>query len=151
MPTGRPNPNFKDAKQLQGCIDGYFEMCDAHVVRAWVGRGQNAVEVDQPDPLPYTFTRLAVICGCSVAKLTDIQRKGEADPAGPEGEMAEVLAFARQRIEANLEERMLHGDGWGPGHIFALKNHYGWRDTVEHTGADGGPIVVRFDLQDAQL
>jgi hypothetical protein len=59
--------------------------------------------------------------------------------------------MAKLRIEANLEERMLRGLGYGQGHIFALKNHYGWRDTVEHTGADGGPILIRFDKQDEKL
>ena len=27
--------------------------------------------------------------------------------------------------------------------IFNMKNRYGWRDKVEHTGEDGGPIVVQ--------
>jgi hypothetical protein len=94
---------------------------------------------------------LAVVCGVLPETLKAIMRRGKEDPAGPDGEKSEVLQMARLRIEANLEERMLCGQGFGQGHIFALKNHYGWRDTVEHTGADGGPILIRFDKQDEKL
>ena len=148
MPRKRANANFTDADSLQHCIDGYFQMCDAHTTRASIGKGLIA---DLPDPLPYTFTRLAVVCGCCPETLTAIQRRGQEKPDGPDGEMSEVIGMAKLRIEANLEERMLRGDGYGQGHIFALKNHYGWRDTVEHTGADGGPILIRFDKQDETL
>jgi hypothetical protein len=144
----RAKRNFTNADELQACIDGYFAMCDGHTTKAHVGKG---ITMELPDPLPYTFTRLAYICGVSTTTLRAIQARGEEDPNGPDGEMAEVISLACQRIEANLEERMLHGDGWGPGHVLALKNHYGWKDNVGVTGGDGGPLLVRFDKQDEKL
>jgi len=145
--------NFTDAESLQECIDGYFAMCDAHTTKTLIGRGKDAKLAEIPDPLPYTFTRLAIACGVKPHTLTEIQRRGEEEPNGPDGELAEVIAFARLQIEANLEERMLRGAGWGPGHILALKHHYGWKDNVGVTDGEGGPLVihVRFDKQDEKL
>ncbi|MCK9355692.1 MAG: DNA-packaging protein [Dehalococcoidia bacterium] len=140
--------NFTTADELRGCVEGYFAMCDAHTTKAHVGKG---LVMEVPDPLPYTFTRLAVVCGTGPETLKAIMLRGEKDPGGPDAEKADIIFQARLRIEANLEERMLRGLGYGQGHIFALKNHYGWRDTVEHTGADGGPILIRFDKQDEKL
>ena len=147
----RTKRNFTTADELQDCIDGYFEMCDEHATPMVIGRGKDAKLAQVPDPLPYVFTRLAIVCGCTPRTLHEIQRRGEEDPAGPEGELAEVISMAKIRIEANLEERMLRGLGWGQGHVLALKNHCNWRDNVGVTGADGGPVVVRFDKQDEAL
>lgn len=147
----RTKRNFTTAAELQDCVDGYFSMCDEHKVEQTVKVGREMQVVEVSDPLPYVFTRLAIVCGCTPRTLSEIQRRGEEDPAGPEGELAEVIAMARLRIEANLEERMLRGLGWGQGHVLALKNHYGWKDNVGVTGADGGPVVVRFDKQDEKL
>jgi hypothetical protein len=149
MPKSRRN--FTDAESLQACVDGYFAMCDVHTTKTLIGRGKDAKLAEVPAPLPYTFTRLAVVCGVAPHTLTEIQRRGEEEPDGPDGELADVIAFARLRIEANLEERMLRGAGWGPGHVLALKHHYGWRDANEYTGADGGPIILHFDKQDEKL
>lgn len=147
----RTKRNFTTAAELQACVEGYFGMCDEHTTTTLIGRGKDAKLAHVPDPLPYVFTRLAIVCGCTPRTLSGIQQRGEEDPAGPEGELAEVLAMARLRIEANLEERMLRGLGWGQGHVLALKNHYGWKDNLGVTGADGGAVLVRFDKQDEKL
>ena len=60
-------------------------------------------------------------------------------------EFADALEVARGKRVQTLEEGLLRVDQSGPAvtaRIFALKNAapHEWRDRVEHTGADGGPI-----------
>jgi len=87
---------------------------------------------DNTEP-PYTVTGLASALGMTRRGLLDYEGRDE---------FAHTIEKAKAFVEAHVERRMLAGEGWGPGHIFSLKNNYGWRDTqhLEHTGKDGGPI-----------
>lgn len=53
----------------------------------------------------------------------------------------EVVQRARLMIEESYEEG-LRGPHYG-GCVFALKN-FGWKDTQEITGAEGGPIELKI-------
>lgn len=93
---------------------------------------------------PWTVLGLCLHLDLTIEGLLEYQDRTEfSDP----------IKKAKARIEAATAERMLRGDGWGPGHIFVLKNNYGWKDqaAVEVTGKDGGPITVHFDAEDAKL
>ena len=55
----------------------------------------------------------------------------------------DVVQRARLTIEDSYEKQLR--DVHPTGAIFALKN-FGWKDTQELTGADGGPIQLNFTL-----
>jgi len=43
-------------------------------------------------------------------------------------EFSVPIQKAKARIETATAKRLMRGEGWGPGHIFVLKNNYGWKD-----------------------
>jgi hypothetical protein len=120
-PVGRPR-KFDSVARMQSAIDAYFDTV----------------------PQPWTVCSLGVHLNLTMEGLLEYQARSE---------FSEPIKKAKARIEAATAERMLRGDGWGPGHIFVLKNNYGWKDqaAVEVTGQGGGPIVMRFDKEDARL
>lgn len=70
-------------------------------------------------PEPWTVLGLCLTLDLTIEGLLEYQARSEfSDP----------IKKAKNRIEAATAERMLRGDGWGPGHIFVLKNNYGWKD-----------------------
>ena len=79
---------------------------------------------------PYTMSGLAYALGISRQNLSNYARK----------EMfAEPIALLKQRIEAQMEERMLTGQNASTPSIFSLKNNYGWHDKQQieqHTVID---------------
>jgi hypothetical protein len=86
------------------------------------------------DP-PYTVTGLAMALGMTRQGLCDYQERDE---------FTDTIEKAKARVEESTERRMLSGEGWGPGHIFSLKNNYRWRDEhqIEETGTK--TIVVKY-------
>jgi len=120
--VGRP-PMFKSASELEAKFDAYFERQDVE------GR-------------PYTMAGLCLAAGFSSKQsLYDYEGKDE---------FVECIKRARLRIEEQLNEKLLAGQGMVAGPIFALKNHdpASWRDKHETqiTGAGGGPLQVAAGL-----
>ena len=66
---------------------------------------------------------------------------------GKRGEFSCIIKEAIGRIAENVEERMLKGEGYGPGLIFWLKNH-GWSDRqeIEHSGTQTVNNILRYPL-----
>lgn len=91
----------------------------------------------------YSVTALAGEIGVARETLYDWERNNP--------EFSDALKQSRSLRVRALETKLLTADV-GPhvtASIFALKNAMPdeWRDRVEHTGADGGPVqvaVVRF-------
>lgn len=67
-------------------------------------------------------------------------------------ELSYALKVCVQKKEAALESKALKGDVNCTMAIFSLKQ-LGWKDTHhnEHTGKDGGPLVITITNTDAAL
>lgn len=120
-PTGRP-PKYETPEEMQPLIDKYFDDCDA--------RGE-----------PYTVPGIADDLGFeSRQSLFDYGKKPE---------FSYTLKKAKQRIERQRNITMLKGEGSAAGHIFDLKNNFGWVDKTEteHTGN----IVFNANATDIEI
>lgn len=71
---------------------------------------------------PYTMSGLAHHLGIARRTLKDYNQR---DDFGP------IVAEFKQRIEAQMEERMLLGTSAASPSQFSLKNNFGWNDKVE--------------------
>jgi hypothetical protein len=141
---GRPR-KFKSVEDMERAIQAYFDECDARKV-PFVTKNGDVVMV--PKPKPYSMGGLAETLG--IVRRTLVDYKERCDEFGVS--FLPTITRARARVERNLEERLYDGDGSDKGNIFGLKNNYGWKDgPFEVTGAGGGPLVVRFDKEDANL
>jgi hypothetical protein len=85
---------------------------------------------------PYLITGLALYIG--------FNGRQQMDDYMAIDEFHDPIKRAKARVEAYYEEG-LHSNS-PAGRIFGLKN-MGWKDKqeVEHTGKDGGPLVVLID------
>jgi len=75
---------------------------------------------DESKNYPYTMTGLALSLGMSRRTLSNYSHDDEFLPS---------IKQAKQFVENMTAQRMIEGKGWGPGHIFVLKNNYRWKDT----------------------
>lgn len=96
-------------------------------------------EARAADERPPTLAGLCVFLG-----FCDKQALTEYEGYGPEFSLP--VKRARLRIEEDRSQRLLGKDTFTPGVIFDLKNNHGWKDKneTEHTGADGGPMIVTW-------
>jgi len=133
-PGGRPR-KFKTVAAMQKAIDAYFHECDARSIEVVTRKGD---VVTVKNPAPYTVTGIARVLGLSRQGLLEYQDREE---------FSDTIKRAKERVHENLEFRLYDGSGYGPGHIFGLKNNYGWKDKTEHehSGPGGGPIQT-FDI-----
>ena len=98
---------FSTPDELQQAIDAYWEDCHQRQV-------------------PYTMSGLAYALG--INRNTLLNYEGREPFVG-------TVKRARERVERQLEEGLLTRERQVAGHIFNLKNNFGWKDTqeVEHT------------------
>jgi hypothetical protein len=104
--TGRP-PIFETPEQMQEAIDAYHADCIQRQV-------------------PLTMSGLAIALGMSRQALIQYE--------GRDG-FSDTVKQARAKVERQLEEGLLTRERQVAGHIFNLKNNFGWKDVqeVEHT------------------
>jgi hypothetical protein len=116
MPAGRPR-KYQSPEQMQEVIDRYFAEC---------------TEKD----IPMTVTGLCL--------ALDLDRDGLLKYENEYEEFVGTVKKAKLRIEEDNQRGALTGKRNPIFTIFSLKNNFGWKDKqeVEHTGKDGGPLVV---------
>ncbi len=132
---------YETPEAMQVALDDYFARCDAVFRDVQTKTGV----VSMHDPEPYTMSGLCVALGMSREAWREYRD-------GDRGEgFIEVCEEGTQRVEHDMEVRLYRPSTFTVGLIFGLKNIFRWRDNHEITGADGGPIVVKFDGQDAKL
>jgi hypothetical protein len=137
----RQKKKYETPEAMQTALDAYFVRCDARFRDVITKNGV----VSMHDPEPYTMSGICVALGMSRETWRDYHN-GERGLG-----YTEVMDAAKQRVEYDMERRLYDRETFTVGLIFGLKNHFGWRDNHEITGAGGGPIIVRFDSQDAKL
>jgi len=120
--VGRP-PKYTTPEDLEAVFEAYFARQDA-------------------EKRPYTVAGLCLAAGFS-------SRQSLYDYEGKE-EYVDTIKRARLRIEEQLAEKLVAGQGMVAGPIFALKNHdpAHWRDKheTEVSGPGGGPVQVATGL-----
>lgn len=123
---------YETPEKLQEAIDHYFAECELRTA-------------------PYTMSGLALALGISRQALINYEGR-EA--------YVDTVKRARARVEAQLEEGLLTRERQVAGHIFNLKNNFGWKDTqeVEHThtllaiGLPGSvPVQLEPPIIEAEL
>lgn len=80
------------------------------------------------------------ICGLALA-LGFTSRTSLLNYEGYDKKFKAIIEEAKLRIEESYEKQLRNVHPTGA--IFALKN-FGWKDTTELTGADGGPIELKI-------
>jgi hypothetical protein len=135
---GRPR-KYQSVEEMSTAIDAYFDECDVRMVQVVTKKG-DVVEVHSP--APYTVMGLANELGIDRDTLNNYSSR--SDEFGEE--FFGTIKAAREKVHQNLEFRLLDGAGYGPGHIFGLKNNYGWKDKQEIDQKTS--FSVHFDKED---
>jgi len=134
VPHPFPKVNTQERVQVMPKKAQYFQ--SPEILEARIDEFFEDEDNEQP-----TIGSLILFCG--VAKTAWYSY------AGAEG-FAEVIERARLRIETVVERRLLYGSNV-TGPLFWLKNHAGYSDRRELTGAGGEPVTVKLDDSDAKL
>lgn len=130
----RKRPYYESPEEMRAKIDEYFEDCDNRQKKIYDKKTKEIVEI--PSPEPYTIAGLALFLGFN-SRSGILNYEGQPD-------FADVVAYARMKIEAQRSVQLIEKSGIPGGVIFDLKNNHGWRDesSVEVSGPGGGPIQI---------
>lgn len=120
--VGRPK-KFASVEELEELIEAYFEACD------------NGMKNGLPFPIPYTVEGLSAALEIDCKTLLNYSKKDGYEEFFP------TIKKAKQKVLANLTERMLTGDNSTAGAIFLLKNNYNYVDKVEQEVTSNNTIT----------
>ena len=126
---------LKSAKEVQSKIDEYFAYCDNRIRQVYSAKSEGVIEV--LDPAPYTMSGLAVSLGIDRRTLLNYSNKEEFFP---------TIKAARDKVEADVEERMNDKQTFTPGLIFNAKNNFGWKDRTEQDITHSGDVSLINDV-----
>lgn len=157
---GRPL-KFGTVAELKQKIEQYFGECDSHVsTRQYFKKKADgsqflAEEEYLTEQIPYGVEGLARALDTNRETLNtyasgEYDGKDDSDEAGDT--FSDAIKRARQRINEDVERRMLLGLAPGSSGIFWLKNNAGWKDRqeVDHT-TKNQPIPLLAGLAPATL
>ncbi len=119
MKTGRP-ALYTNVEEVQSIIDEYFTYCDNRIQQIYSAKADGVIEVI--NPAPYTMSGLALALGMDRKSLYNYSKKEE---------FFLTIKAARDRVEADIEERMNDKQTFTPGLIFNAKNNFDWKDKTE--------------------
>lgn len=118
---------FKTPEELQEKIKEYFKYCDNTVVRTVFNKEGDIV---QTITIPYTVTGLVSFLDTNKQTLLEYQGTVEGREK-IDYRYADIIKNAKAKIEAGYEIKALTGESNAVFTIFALKNHYGWKDRTD--------------------
>lgn len=124
--TGRPR-KFTSVEELEKSIEDYFERCD------------NGMKNGEPFPIPYTLEGLSAALDIDRKTLLNYSKEDGYEMFFP------TIKKAKQKVLANLAERMLNGDNSTAGAIFLLKNNYGYADKTEQEVTSTSSTTIIFE------
>ena len=121
---GRPKL-YTSVDEVASIIEEYFDYCDNRIQHIYSAKADGVIEV--MNPAPYTMSGLAVKLGMDRRSLLNYSKDERFFP---------TIKAARDKVEADIEERMNDKQTFTPGLIFNAKNNFGWVDQtkVEHSG-----------------
>lgn len=122
---------YRTPEEMQQVVDRYFHDCALNL--AWLEGGEDIEREFRVTEDTYpALSGLALALGMSRAKMLSYRVNDGSVLAEA---FASVVAEAKARVEAALEQRLLRG-GNVQGVVFALKNSFGWRDKDIVAGSD---------------
>ena len=121
---GRPKL-YTSVDEVASIIEEYFDYCDNRIQQVYSAKADGVIEV--MNPAPYTMSGLALALDMDRKSLLNYSKQEEFFP---------TIKKAREKVEADIEERMNDKQTFTPGLIFNAKNNFGWVDQtkVEHSG-----------------
>lgn len=131
---GRPLM-FQTKEELEKKIEEYFKKCDETIVKRKYDKEGNVIEEWSN---PYTITGLAMHLNTSRETLCEY---------GEKPMFVDIIKKAKEKCEECYERNALLGKYNPAFAIFAVKNHFNWKDKqeVEHGGtADFLDIIREF-------
>lgn len=139
-PGGRPLL-FKTPEELDEKIQEYFAYCDNRMVEVMNKDTGETFFLNKP--APYTMSGLALAVGVDRRTIVNYANKDEFFP---------TINKARQKVEAQLEEKMMEKEHFSPGQIFVAKNNFGWVDKaeVDHTSKGERMGVIELPSRNVQ-
>jgi len=141
-PVGRP-PKYKTPEEMRAVIDEYFTRCDNRIKEIHSKEGES---YGISNPEPYAMAGLAYALGMDRRSLLDYKFKDDFLP---------LLKEARNRVEADIERRMIDKETFTPGLIFNAKNNFDWKDKSETDITTNGdsitPLLVQFIDKDENI
>ena len=126
--------SFKSVAELEKALDEYFDKCDNHTVKIMTKMG---IEVNAPDPIPYTIEGICRIFGCTRQTLLNYEKRDGYEP------FFDTIKDAKMRVQENKVVRALKGESNPTFAIFDLVNNSDYKNTTstEITGKDGAPLA----------
>ena len=121
---GRPKL-YTSVDEVAEIIEEYFDYCDNRIQHIYSAKADGVIEV--MNPAPYTMSGLALALDMDRRSLLNYSKDEQFFP---------TIKKAREKVEADIEERMNDKQTFTPGLIFNAKNNFGWVDQtkVEHSG-----------------
>jgi len=121
---GRPKL-YTSVDEVASIIEEYFDYCDNRIQHIYSAKADGVIEV--MNPAPYTMSGLALALDMDRRSLLNYSKDEQFFP---------TIKKAREKVEADIEERMNDKQTFTPGLIFNAKNNFGWVDQtkVEHSG-----------------
>lgn len=88
----------------------------------------------EPEEHP-TIAGLAVALDCDRRTICNYSHRKD---------FSEIIARAKTRCEARLEQLLMSKDTYTPGHTFILLNGYNWTNTQNHNigGQENNPVAI---------
>ena len=128
MGAGRPKKYTKAG--LQKAVDGYFASISRTVTA--LDEDKNPLYNDAGEAIKITqYVRPPSVSGLCLCLGIDRSTWQNYGDARLHPELAGVVAQAKMRMEAYLEEQLLTREKNVQGLIFNLQNNYGWREKRE--------------------
>lgn len=110
---------FKSVEELEEKIAQYFERCDKWKLAQTVYKWE---VVEYMRPIPYTITWLASYLWTNRQTLINYEEREE---------YFDTIKRAKEKVEADAEERAMVWDSNATMTIFSLKNNFWWKDKTE--------------------
>lgn len=129
---GRPL-KWKTPEAMQVVIEEYFDFCDNRIQHVYSPKAEAVIEVI--NPAPYTMSGLAYALEMDRRSLLNYSNREKFFP---------TIKRAREKVEADIEERMNDKQTFTPGLIFNAKNNFGWVDKTETDVTTKGESVNSY-------
>ena len=116
---GRPKL-YTSVDEVAEIIEEYFDYCDNRIQHIYSAKADGVIEV--MNPAPYTMSGLALALDMDRRSLLNYSKDEQFFP---------TIKKAREKVEADIEERMNDKQTFTPGLIFNAKNNFGWKDAQQ--------------------
>jgi hypothetical protein len=134
MLAGRPLI-FKEPKELEKRIEGYFEYCDARTKKEIVKTKDYFEIIDMPDPIPYTVYGLADYLDVDADTLLNYQVRSE---------FSVLISRAKSKILTNKVQRGLDGKSNPQMTKLLLGHNYGIIEPKSENAAENKDVNINI-------